>query len=62
MSGAFSMTHVLVVAIAVLVLFGRGKVAGFMGEFGQGLSAFKKGVRDAETDDTPAAAPRVSDN
>ena len=38
--------HLLVVAIVVLVLFGRGKVSNLMGEFGRGITAFKKGVSD----------------
>lgn len=38
--------QLLLVAIVVLVLFGRGKVAGLMGEVGKGITAFKKGVRD----------------
>lgn len=40
----------LLIAIVVLVLFGRGKIAGLMGEVGKGITAFKRGVKDA-TDD-----------
>ena len=36
----------LVIAIVVLVLFGRGKVSSLMGEFGKGITAFKKGMDD----------------
>ncbi|WP_323036105.1 twin-arginine translocase TatA/TatE family subunit [Pararhodobacter sp.] len=36
----------LLIGIVVLVMFGRGKVAGLMGEFGKGITAFKRGVRD----------------
>ena len=38
--------HLLVVAIVVLVLFGKGKVSSLMGEVGKGITAFKKGVND----------------
>ena len=38
--------HLLVVALVVLVLFGRGKVSSLMGEVGKGITAFKKGVKD----------------
>jgi sec-independent protein translocase protein TatA len=57
----------LLIAIVVLVLFGRGKIAGLMGEIGKGITAFKKGVKDGseeledrrETDaDLPPTAPR----
>lgn len=36
----------LLIAVVVLVMFGRGKVAGLMGEIGKGITAFKKGVKD----------------
>jgi len=36
----------LLIVIVVLVLFGRGKVAGLMGEVGKGITAFKRGVSD----------------
>ncbi|WP_407946945.1 twin-arginine translocase TatA/TatE family subunit [Paracoccus lichenicola] len=45
----------LVIAIVVLVLFGRGKVSSLMGEFGKGITAFKKGLNDGTTE---AAAER----
>jgi sec-independent protein translocase protein TatA len=36
----------LLIAIVVLVLFGRGKISALMGEVGKGITAFKRGVRD----------------
>jgi sec-independent protein translocase protein TatA len=36
----------LLIVVVVLVLFGRGKVAGLMGEVGKGITAFKRGVSD----------------
>ena len=36
----------LLIAVVVLVLFGRGKVSNLMGEVGKGITAFKKGVKD----------------
>ncbi len=45
----------LLIAIVVLVLFGRGKVSSLMGEVGKGITAFKKGVKEgAEEVDTAA--------
>ncbi len=40
----------IIIAAVVLVLFGRGKVAGLMGEVGKGISSFKKGIKDGEAD------------
>ena len=50
--------QLLLIAIVVLVLFGRGKVSSLMGEVGKGITAFKKGVSDgsAEADKDAAAA------
>ena len=36
----------LLIAVVVLVLFGRGKISSLMGEVGKGITAFKKGVSD----------------
>jgi sec-independent protein translocase protein TatA len=38
--------QILVIGIVVLVLFGRGKIAGLMGEVGKGITSFKKGVKE----------------
>ncbi|MGQ0566751.1 MAG: twin-arginine translocase TatA/TatE family subunit [Gemmobacter sp.] len=38
--------QILIVAIVVLVLFGRGKISNLMGEVGKGITAFKKGVKE----------------
>jgi len=37
----------VLIAIVVLVLFGRGKIANLMGEVGKGITAFKRGVKDS---------------
>ncbi|TYB87716.1 twin-arginine translocase TatA/TatE family subunit [Oceaniovalibus sp. ACAM 378] len=46
----------LLIAVVVLVLFGRGKISSLMGEVGKGITAFKKGVTDGtkELDDASA--------
>jgi len=38
---------ILLIAVVVLVLFGRGKISSLMGEVGKGITAFKKGVNEA---------------
>ena len=54
--GSFSVWHWLIVLAVVLLLFGgRGKISQLMGDFGKGLSAFKKGV--GGTPDEAAANP-----
>jgi len=36
----------LLIAVVVLVLFGRGKISSLMGEVGKGITSFKKGIDD----------------
>lgn len=48
----------LLIAIVVLVLFGRGKISSLMGEVGKGITAFKKGVSDGTKEIEDAADAR----
>jgi sec-independent protein translocase protein TatA len=51
----------LLIAIVVLVLFGRGKISGIMGEVGKGITAFKKGVSDGQKEIEDASADAAKD-
>ena len=53
--GSMSIWHWLVVAVIILLLFGKGRISDIMGETAKGIKAFKKGMSD---DDAAAAAPR----
>ncbi len=54
--GSFSIWHWMIVLLVVMVLFGgRGKISSLMGDFAQGIKAFKKGM--AEDDKTAEAKP-----
>ncbi len=45
--GAFSIWHVLAVAVVALLLFGgRGKLSGIMGDAAKGIRAFRDGLKD----------------
>ena len=47
--GSFSVWHWLIVLLVVMVLFGgRGKISSLMGDFAQGIKAFKKGMTEDE--------------
>ncbi|RKF15372.1 Sec-independent protein translocase TatA [Roseovarius spongiae] len=37
---------ILLIAVVVLVLFGRGKISSLMGEVGKGITSFKKGISE----------------
>ena len=51
----------ILIAVVVLVLFGRGKIAGMMGEVGKGITAFKRGVKDSTEEIENASARSGSD-
>ena len=53
--GGLSLWHWVIVALVILVLFGRGKISEMMGDFGKGVSSFKKGLAEAEDVAKPAA-------
>ncbi len=42
----------LLIAVVVLVLFGRGKISSLMGEVGKGITSFKKGINEGEEEAT----------
>ena len=51
----------LLIAVVVLVLFGKGKVSSLMGEVGNGITAFKKGVSDGSKEIEDAKAEEAKD-
>jgi sec-independent protein translocase protein TatA len=54
--GFGSIWHWLIVLLIVLVLFGRGRVAEIMGDFGKGIKSFKQGMNEDEGKGPP---PRI---
>jgi sec-independent protein translocase protein TatA len=58
--GNIGLPGILLIAIVVLVLFGRGKISGLMGEVGKGITSFKKGINEgqAELEDDKAQAAK----
>lgn len=49
-----SIWQILIVALLVVLLFGRGKISGLMGDMAKGIKAFKQGMQDE-----PEAPQRV---
>ena len=39
---------IVLIAVVVLILFGRGKISSLMGEVGKGITSFKKGISDGK--------------
>ena len=58
--GGMSIWHWVIVALVILVLFGRGKISEMMGDFGKGVSSFKKGLAEAEKPIDEKPAPQIA--
>ena len=41
--------QILIILLIVLVLFGRGRISGMMGEFGRGIKGFRKGLDEDDS-------------
>ncbi|MDD9329606.1 MAG: twin-arginine translocase TatA/TatE family subunit, partial [Bartonella sp.] len=46
MGNIFSLTHLIVILLIILVLFGRGKVSELMGDVAKGIKAFKSNMKE----------------
>ncbi len=55
--GGFSIWHWLVVGVLVMLLFGKGKFSGMMGDVAKGIKEFKKGM--AEEDEPAKPTPQI---
>jgi sec-independent protein translocase protein TatA len=54
--GSLSIVHwIIIIAVALLLFGGRGKISSLMGDFAEGIKAFKKGM--AEDEKTAAVTP-----
>jgi sec-independent protein translocase protein TatA len=47
-----SFTQIAVVAVLVVLLFGRGKISSLMGDVAKGIKSFKKGMASDITDES----------
>lgn len=52
---------ILLIAVVVLVLFGRGKISSLMGEVGKGITSFKRGVQEGKDELEAATAEDALD-
>lgn len=45
-----SIWQILIIAVVVVLLFGRGKISELMGDVAKGIKSFKKGMAEDDTD------------
>lgn len=51
-----SVWQLLIIAVIVVLLFGRGKISDLMGDVAKGVKSFRKGLADDEDDETKTTA------
>ena len=47
--GNIGWTVIIIIAILVVILFGKGKISSIMGDLAKGIKSFKKGMSDENT-------------
>lgn len=55
--GSMSLWHWIIVALVVILLFGRGRISEMMGDLAKGIKSFKKGLAEDDAPATPQAPP-----
>ena len=51
--GNIGWSGIIIVAVLVILLFGRGKISSIMGDVAKGIKSFKRGMSDESKDTTP---------
>lgn len=44
--GQIGIWQIVIIGVVVVLLFGRGKISGVMGDVAKGINAFKKGIKE----------------
>ncbi len=54
--GNIGWTGIIIIAILVVILFGKGKISSIMGDLAKGIKSFKKGMSDenSSNNDNPS--------
>ncbi|WP_320142176.1 twin-arginine translocase TatA/TatE family subunit [uncultured Cohaesibacter sp.] len=53
--------QVVIIAVVVVLLFGRGKISDLMGDVAKGINSFKKGLKEEDKDDQQALESKPSE-
>ena len=48
--------QLIIIALVILVLFGRGRISEMMGDFGKGINSFKKGMNEDDKGESSSAS------
>ena len=58
--GGFSIWHILILAVLVLLLFGGNRFSNMMGDLAKGMKQFKAGMADEDEDRQQAREPSMT--
>ena len=50
--GQIGIWQIVIVAVVIVLLFGRGKISAVMGDVAKGINSFKKGLNEKDEDVT----------
>ena len=53
--GNIGWTGIIIIAILVVILFGKGKISSIMGDLAKGIKSFKKGMSDDNSSNNDSA-------
>ena len=59
--GNIGWTGIIIIAILIVILFGKGKISSIMGDLAKGIKSFKKGMSDDNTTENDSSN-KNSDN
>jgi sec-independent protein translocase protein TatA len=57
--GSFSIWHLLILGIVVMLFFGKGRFSDLMGDVAKGIKSFKKGMADEDDPSPPPPPTRI---
>jgi len=55
-----SLWQILLVVAIILILFGRNRISGFMGDLGKGITSFKKALNEDKDNNKPKKSTKKS--
>jgi sec-independent protein translocase protein TatA len=58
MFGDLSFSHILILLLVLVLVFGAKRIPEIGSSLGQGIKEFKRSLKDATSDDLPSVPPR----
>lgn len=59
--GQIGIWQIVIIAVVVVLLFGRGKISDLMGDVAKGITSFKKGLKEEEADTAKTIDQKASE-